>query len=80
MRCLTQGRPLRPGDLLPLGPVAEPAQPGLVAPDSWRPQLVERGQAWEVGVLPGPNAEPDYFTPEDIATFYSEPYQVHYNS
>ena len=31
-------------------------------------------------MLPGPNAEPDYFTPDDIATFYSSPYSVHYNS
>ena len=37
-------------------------------------------KAWEVEALPGPNAEPDYFTPEDIATFYSSAYKVHYNS
>lgn len=49
-------------------------------PASWRPSFALGGTAWEVGVLPGPNAEPDYFTPEDIATFYSEPYTVHYNS
>lgn len=36
--------------------------------------------AWEVEALPGPNAEPDYFTAEDIATFYSSTYKVHYNS
>ena len=35
---------------------------------------------WEVGVLPGPNAAPDYFTTEDMDTFYSAPYTVHYNS
>lgn len=31
-------------------------------------------------MLPGPNAAPDYFTPEDITTLYSRPYFVHYNS
>ena len=36
--------------------------------------------AWEVEALPGPNAQPDYFTAEDIATFYSSTYKVHYNS
>ncbi len=35
---------------------------------------------WSIGVLPGPNAAPDYFTPEDITTLYSSPYSVHYNS
>ena len=38
------------------------------------------GAPWEVGVLPGPNAEPDYFTHADIDTFYSATYNVHYNS
>ena len=37
-------------------------------------------KAWEVEALPGPNADPDYFTSEDIATFYSSTYKVHYNS
>jgi len=37
-------------------------------------------EVWEVQALPGPNAEPDYFTPEDISTFYSSTYKVHYNS
>lgn len=35
---------------------------------------------WRVRVLPGPNAEPDYFTEEDMKTFYSATYSVHYNS
>ena len=34
----------------------------------------------QIGVLPGPNAAPDYFTDQDIATFYSSSYSVHYNS
>jgi urea carboxylase len=33
-----------------------------------------------VGVLPGPHANPDYFTDDAIDVFYSSPYQVHYNS
>ncbi len=48
----------------------------------WKIELYDAGGevAWEVEALPGPNAEPDYFTPEDIATFYSSTYKVHYNS
>jgi len=34
----------------------------------------------QIGVLPGPNAAPDYFTEGDISTFYSTSYSVHYNS
>lgn len=33
-----------------------------------------------VGVLPGPHANPDYFTDDAVNVFYSSPYQVHYNS
>jgi urea carboxylase len=35
---------------------------------------------WVVGVLPGPHADPDYLTPDAMGTFYSSPYEVHYNS
>lgn len=75
-----QGRPLKAGDQLPLGKAAKTAVTRLSVPQSWRPSWKESGSSWEVGVLPGPNAEPDYFTPEDIAAFYKEPYRVHYNS
>ena len=27
-------------------------------------------EVWEVQVLPGPNAEPDYFTPAETSTFF----------
>jgi urea carboxylase len=33
-----------------------------------------------VGVLPGPHANPDYFTDDSMGVFYTAPYQVHYNS
>ncbi|MFY9478159.1 MAG: urea carboxylase [Aquabacterium sp.] len=35
---------------------------------------------WTIGVLYGPHGAPDFFTPEDIATFFGTDYQVHYNS
>lgn len=37
-------------------------------------------QEWEIGVLYGPHGAPDFFTPEDIATLFSHPYEVHFNS
>ena len=46
-------------------------------PSSW---YTGGEETWDVRVLPGPNAEPDYFTPDDIKTFYSTTWKVHYNS
>ena len=76
----SQGRSLKAGDLLPLTNGAAAARPGNACPPAWLPAYPEPGQAWEIGVLPGPNAAPDYFTEEDIATFHSATYTVHYNS
>ncbi len=75
-----QGRPLKAGDLLPVGPAVPGVKPGNACPKAWLPAYPAEGAAWEIGVLPGPNAAPDYFTEEDIKTFYSAPYTVHYNS
>ena len=74
-----QGRPLKPGDLLPLGKAAA-AKSGLAVPPAWRPAYPEAGAPWEISVLPGPNSSPDYFTEDDIATLHSATYTVHYNS
>jgi urea carboxylase len=35
---------------------------------------------WEIGVLYGPHAAPDFFTAADIEMFFSTAWQVHYNS
>lgn len=34
----------------------------------------------EIGVLPGPHANPDYLTDDASEAFYASPYEVHYNS
>ncbi|WP_309544730.1 urea carboxylase [Alkalilimnicola ehrlichii] len=69
------GRVLRPGDVLhvseqQLGGEPRPA-PGLV-PDY--------GSHWELRTLYGPHGAPDFFTPQDIATFFDTDWEVHYNS
>ena len=56
------------------------AKEGLRCPEGWVPQYPDGDAAWEVGVLPGPNAAPDYFTQDAIDTLYSATYTVHYNS
>ncbi|HEX6591808.1 MAG TPA: urea carboxylase [Moraxellaceae bacterium] len=35
---------------------------------------------WEIGVLYGPHGAPDFFTDEDIGTFFATSWEVHYNS
>ena len=34
---------------------------------------------WDIGVLYGPHGAPDFFTPEDIETFFAADWEVHYN-
>jgi hypothetical protein len=51
-----------------------------VNPDQRSFGVLHQAGEWTVGVLPGPNEAPDYFTPDDIKTLYSSPYSVHYNS
>jgi urea carboxylase len=69
------GRALLAGDILHVDPDAggsfAPVPPAL------RPELTRE---WKVGVLYGPHGAPDFFTEEDIATFFAAEWEVHYNS
>jgi urea carboxylase len=71
------GRVLRAGDVLHTGKASghEPMSPTAAAHLS--PSF---GTHWEIGVLVGPHADPDFFTPEDMAMFFATDWQVHYNS
>ena len=84
------GRPLRTGDMLPLGrpefshntehPVSAPAD----SPASLIPDYVYRNETgpvtWEIAVLYGPHGAPDFFTQDAIEMFFSTDWEVHYNS
>ena len=71
------GRTLRAGDVLHLqSPNAAPTFP-LALPSSLLPPLAD---SWEIGVLYGPHGAPDFFTPDDIETFFGATWEVHYNS
>lgn len=84
------GRPLRTGDMLPLGrpefshntehPVSAPAD----CPVSLIPDYVYRNETgpvtWEIAVLYGPHGAPDFFTQDAIEMFFSTDWEVHYNS
>ena len=74
-----QGRVLRAGDMLPLGSVENQVLVGTKVPEIWRPPMSD-GELWKIKVLPGPQADPDYFTRDDISQFYSTDYVVHHNS
>jgi urea carboxylase len=67
------GRALRAGDVLHVGTAgAHEASPARHVPIFTN--------EWTVGVLCGPHGAPDYFTVEDIDTFFASEWTVHYNS
>ena len=37
-------------------------------------------QDWEIQVVPGPHAAPEFFTDADLEVFYATAWEVHYNS
>ena len=69
------GRALRAGDVLHVrsAPDTEPKP----LPETLIPRYDHR---WEIGVLYGPHGAPDFFTPNDIDTFFATDWKVHYNS
>lgn len=74
------GRALRTGDVLHL---AAPLQntdintaPAKIAKDL-QPAI---GNEWQLHVIYGPHGAPDFFTPQDIDTFFAAEWEVHYNS
>jgi urea carboxylase len=71
------GRVLRAGDVLHVGGAA--SHPAL-APDEAGRLTPAYGTHWDIGVLVGPHAAPDFFTAEDVATFFATDWQVHHNS
>jgi urea carboxylase len=74
------GRALLAGDVLHVGAAPAAAQ-GATPPQSIPRALVPRIAAdWELGVLDGPHGAPDFFTAEDIESFYASGWTVHYNS
>jgi len=69
------GRALRKGDVLTLGrPAGGPAGP---VSDHDRTPLTHE---WELAVLPGPHAAPEFFTERDIEELYEASWEVHFNS
>jgi urea carboxylase len=71
------GRALRAGDVLHLCESTSNLDAIRALPRNLAPKY---GQEWEIGVMYGPHGAPDFFTPDDIETFFSAVWKVHYNS
>jgi urea carboxylase len=71
------GRALLPGDVLHLGSDTAAEAEIAALPAELIPALTG---AWQIAVLPGPHAAPDFFTEEDIAGLYATDWRVHHNS
>ncbi|MDQ3186985.1 MAG: urea carboxylase [Pseudomonadota bacterium] len=69
------GRTLLTGDVLHI--VAANNRAHRVLQEELIPHYSDK---WEIGVLYGPHGAPDFFTDEDIRTFLSVDWKVHYNS
>jgi urea carboxylase len=71
------GRALRAGDTLRLNVCSNITSIGGPLP----PELIPTySHAWSIGVMEGPHGAPDFFTREDVDTFFASEWEVHYNS
>jgi urea carboxylase len=71
------GRALRHGDVLHLHRTAPSFVPLTVTPAALVPTY---HSYWEIGVLYGPHAAPDFFTEKFMADFFATGWKIHYNS
>ncbi len=69
------GRALKAGDVLPMAEWVD--QPTNALIPEFAPQLTD---AWNLRVTYGPHGAPEFFTDEDIETFFAIDWEVHYNS
>ena len=74
------GRGLAVGDLVPLARAVGPEELGSCRPPLAKPLRPVCTRAWQIGVLEGPHAAPEFFTRDDMATLYGHAYEVHHNS
>jgi urea carboxylase len=70
------GRALRTGDVLHTPPDVEMTSAASV-PTSLQPTIQNE---WQLRVIYGPHGAPDFFTDQDIVTFFETDWEIHYNS
>lgn len=79
------GRGLQAGDVLRLGTTSQhdirnrpaPAAANKTLPADLIPDI---SNEWQLRVIYGPHGSPDFFTENDISTFFDAQWEVHYNS
>ena len=71
------GRALRAGDVLWLDQNTTAANSQTRLPAELLPPISHQ---WQLRVIYGPHGAPDFFTAQDINTFFSTDWEVHYNS
>lgn len=70
------GRALQIGDVLPLAPSHLDGSEHALSGDS----IPDYPNHWQIAVLYGPHGAPEFFTEQDIATFFATDWEVHFNS
>ena len=70
------GRAIQAGDVLHVPPQKTLAAEQLLSA-ALQPMITNN---WELRVIYGPHGAPDFFTDNDIETFFATNYEVHYNS
>jgi urea carboxylase len=73
------GRTLHTGDMLHIAEGLS-AEQGNNVPEPTGLTPPSYGHHWHIAVLYGPHGAPDFFTDDDIGTFFSHEWKVHYNS
>jgi urea carboxylase len=68
------------GRALVAGDVLEIENSKFKIQNSRKRQTLRFDGAWEIGVLYGPHGAPEFFTEDDIATFFETQWEVHFNS
>lgn len=69
------GRNLLIGDMLPITE-AKTEQTVALTPE----QIPSFKTEWEIAVMYGPHGAPDFFTPNDVAMFFDQDWEIHFNS
>ena len=72
------GRALRAGDVLHLTEAAATPPSAVGDESSEAPPALDAH--WEIGVVDGPHAAPEFFTPDDVDMIYGTDWEVHYQS
>jgi urea carboxylase len=70
------GRALTVGDVLPMAPAKLDGHEKTIAATA----IPSYTQHWNIAVIYGPHGAPDFFTEDDIRTFFATDWQVHFNS